>query len=54
MKKILFFLFFFSSVAYALEATKTVIVNKPSKYVYRVILESLNKCIPTGLSGLTT
>lgn len=30
--------------SYSQELTKIVVVNKPIKYVYRVALESLNKC----------
>ncbi|CAN4276837.1 hypothetical protein MCEMSEM29_01947 [Methylophilaceae bacterium] len=37
-----------SGNGYSQEVTKVVVVNKPSKYVYRVLLESLNKCISTG------
>jgi len=31
--------------SYSQDVTKIVVVNKPIKYVYRVVLESLNKCI---------
>ena len=45
MKKILIFcLFVFSNFLFAQEVTKVVVVNKSIKYVYRVTLESLNKC----------
>jgi hypothetical protein len=37
-------LFVFSNFLFAQEVTKVVVVNKPIKYVYRVTLESLNKC----------
>lgn len=46
MKKILIFcLFLFSHSLFAQDVTKVVVVNKPIKYVYRVTLESLNKCV---------
>ena len=41
-----------SGNGYSQDITKVVVVNKPVKYVYRVILESLNKCITT-VSWLT-
>ncbi len=49
MKKILIFCFFviFSNSLFAQDVTK-VVVNKPIKYVYRVTLESLNKCVNLG------
>lgn len=54
MKKILFvFCFtFFSNFLFAQDVTKVVVVEKPIKYVYRVTLESLNKCV-TMASWLT-
>jgi hypothetical protein len=42
------FLFFLSISLFAQEVTKIVVVNKPIKYVYRVTLESLNKCNSFG------
>jgi hypothetical protein len=50
MKKILIFCFFviFSNSLFAQDVTKVVVVNKPIKYVYRVTLESLNKCVNLG------
>lgn len=46
MKKIItsLFLIFVSLNAFSQDVTKVVIVDKPIKYVYRVTLESLNKC----------
>lgn len=38
------------SNAYAQDVTRVVVVEKPAKYVYRVLLESLNKCIVPGLN----
>ena len=37
-------LFLFTTLSFAQDVTKVVVVNKPIKYVYRVTLESLNKC----------
>jgi hypothetical protein len=42
----------FSGNGYSQDVTKVVVVNKPTKYVYRVLLESLNKCNST-VSWLT-
>jgi hypothetical protein len=39
-----FLLFFLTTISFAQDVTKVVVVNKPIKYVYRVTLESLNKC----------
>lgn len=49
MKKriIIIVLILFSNLAFTQDVTKIVIVDKPIKYVYRVTLESLNKCITT-------
>lgn len=46
IKKIIIplFLIFLSLNAFSQDVTKIVIVDKPIKYVYRVTLESLNKC----------
>ena len=46
MKKIIvsLFLIFISLNTFSQDVTKVVIVDKPIKYVYRVTLESLNKC----------
>ena len=46
IKKIIIplFLIFVSLNAFSQDVTKVVIVDKPIKYVYRVTLESLNKC----------
>ena len=45
MNKILIFcLFVFSNLLFAQDVTKVITVDKPIKYVYRVMLESLNKC----------
>lgn len=46
------YLICFSSNGFSQEVTKVVVVNKPIKYVYRVVLESLNKCVTT-VSWLT-
>ena len=50
MKKILFVVYFtfFSNSLLAQDVTKIVTVDKPIKYVYRVTLESLNKCNSFG------
>ena len=50
MKKILFVFYFtfFSNSLLAQDVTKIVTVDKPIKYVYRVTLESLNKCNSFG------
>jgi hypothetical protein len=37
-------LFLFTTLSFAQDVTKVVVVNKSIKYVYRVTLESLNKC----------
>lgn len=42
------FLIVVSLNAFAQDVTKVVVVNKPIKYVYRVTLESLNKCNSFG------
>jgi hypothetical protein len=40
-----FFSFLFlTTFSFAQDVTKVIVVNKPIKYVYRVTLESLNKC----------
>lgn len=49
---LMLFLICLSCNSYSQEVTKVVVVNKPTKYVYRVLLESLNKCIST-VSWLT-
>ena len=41
-------LFLFTTLSFAQDVTKVVVVNKPIKYVYRVTLESLNKCVNLG------
>ena len=41
-------LFLFTTLSFAQDVTKVVVVNKPIKYVYRVTLESLNKCNSFG------
>ena len=41
-------LFFFPTTSFSQDVTKVVVVNKPIKYVYRVTLESLNKCNSFG------
>ena len=41
-----------TTLSFAQDVTKVVVVNKPIKYVYRVTLESLNKCT-TMASWLT-
>lgn len=50
MKKILFVFYFtfLSNFLFAQDVTKIVTVDKPIKYVYRVTLESLNKCNSFG------
>jgi hypothetical protein len=51
MKKILSLflpLLFLTTNVYAQDVTKILTVNKPIKYVYRVTLESLNKCNSFG------
>jgi len=50
MKKILIFCFFviFSNSLFAQDVTKIVTVDKPIKYVFRITLESLNKCNSFG------
>ena len=45
---IVFLLFFFPTTSFSQDVTKVVVVNKPIKYVYRVTLESLNKCNSFG------
>lgn len=47
-----FLLFFFPTTSFSQDVTKVVVVNKPIKYVYRVTLESLNKCNSFG-TGIT-
>ena len=37
-----------TTLSFAQDVTKIVIVDKPIKYVYRVTLESLNKCASFG------
>jgi hypothetical protein len=49
---LMLFLICLSCNSYSQEVTKVVVVNKPTKYVYRVLLESLNKCVST-VSWLT-
>jgi hypothetical protein len=45
MKKILLILFtLYALPLFAKELTKSEIINKPIKYVYRIAFESLNKC----------
>ena len=39
---------FLTTISFAQEVTKIVVVNKPVKYVFRVTLESLNKCLNMG------
>jgi hypothetical protein len=41
-------LLFLTTNVYAQDVTKILTVNKPIKYVYRVTLESLNKCNSFG------
>jgi len=41
-------LFIFTTLSFAQDVTKVVVVNKPIKYVFRVTLESLNKCNSFG------
>jgi hypothetical protein len=49
MKYLLFVsIFLFTAISFAQDVTKVVVVNKPIKYVYRVTLESLNKCNSFG------
>jgi hypothetical protein len=50
MKKILFVIYFtfLSNFLFAQDVTKVVVVDKPIKFVYRVTLESLNKCVNLG------
>ncbi len=43
-------LFITVSNANAQDVTKLVVVEKPVKYIFRVVLESLNKCIVPGIS----
>ncbi len=54
MKKILIFCLFviLSDSLFAQDVTKVVVVDRPIKYVYRVTLESLNKCNSFG-TGIT-
>ena len=54
IKKIIIplFLIFLSLNAFSQDVTKIVVVDKPIKYVYRVTLESLNKCNSFG-TGIT-
>ena len=54
MKQTIFFFsfLFVTTYTFAQDVTKVVVVNKPIKYVYRVTLESLNKCNSFG-TGIT-
>lgn len=36
--------------SHAQEVTRVAVVGKPIKYVYRVVLESLNKCVVPGIN----
>ena len=46
---IAFFSFLFlTTFSFAQDVTKVIVINKPIKYVYRVTLESLNKCVNLG------
>ena len=49
--KIIILLLIFSN-ANAQDVTKVVVVEKSVKYVFRVILESLNKCTVPGISWI--
>lgn len=42
----------FSLNCFSQEVTKVVVVEKPVKYVFRVVLESLNKCVVPGITWL--
>jgi hypothetical protein len=45
---IVFLLFFLTTISFAQDVTKIVTVDKPIKYVFRITLESLNKCNSFG------